>query len=188
MSLLSENRRLLAFGALSGVLSYFGTLLLDAFPGWVRVSRGAGTYLPGVFFGGLVMAMNVPEGSRRSLRQAACMAASALIYYLAVKLAAYLTLGVRIQEMAACAFAGVLGTLAVGAAARFIVPSDISPNQMLKAVIVGGFGGAVLGVSGSFRLPDALESFFLILGFVTWQTGVGFVFFQSKGQEPGEAA
>jgi hypothetical protein len=177
---LSADRRLLALGALSGVLSYLGTTLLDAFPDWIRVSREAGAWLPGVFFGGLVLAPLAPAGPRQTLRQLACIGLSALIYRGAVHIAVFQTIELRFEEVYACALTGLLGALATAAAARYALPFSPSRRAWASAGLAGALGGAVLGVSGSYRLGNAVETAILIGGFVLWQAGVGVMLFSTR--------
>lgn len=163
--------------AASGVLSYFGTTLLDAFPDWIRLSRHSGTWLPGLFFGGLVIAPHVAAGPKHTLRQAACLALSSLIYFGAVKLAIYQALVLRFNEIPACALSGVLGAAAVAVAAGRLAPLRLSFTEWTAAPAWGAFGGAILGSSGELRLPDVVETCLLIVGFVVWQAGVGYALF-----------
>lgn len=174
---MTHDRRLLLLAAVSGVLSYFGTTLLDAFPDWIRVSRDSGTWLPGLFFGALVMAPHVAAGPKHTLRQIACIALSALIYFGAVKLAMYQALVLRFNEIPACALSGVLGAVAVAATTLRLMPLRLSFTEWTSAPAWGAFGGAILGSSGELRLPDLVETSLLVLGFVVWQAGVGYALF-----------
>jgi hypothetical protein len=170
---MTPRRRLALSTLASGALSYLGTWLLDLLPGGTAVFRNSGVYLPGVLFGAMVMAPRAPSAPRR----AGAVALSTLIYYAAVKLAMHLAVSVRIQEMLACGLSGLLGAIAVAAAARLVLRWKVPPARLAEAALAGACTGVIFGLKGTFALPGSWEAATLVIGFVSWQTGVGLALF-----------
>ncbi len=175
-----HDRRLLVATTLSGVFSYAGTLILDKIPGGVALFRNSGVYLAGVLFGVLVLAPRASGGGRRILKQALLVVLSTVIYYAAVKLAMYQAVTLHMREMIACGMSGALGALAVGAAARAVLSTDVPSRRFAEAAAIGAATGTLFGVNGTFRIPDAVQALILVLGFTAWQTGVALALFRSK--------
>jgi hypothetical protein len=169
------KRSLIVRTVLSGLFSYLGVVLLGLTPGGVETFRNSGVYLAGILFGVLVLSPGVLAGPGQPGRRAAAVGLSTLIYYGAVKLAMYLAMGPRIQEMISCGLAGLLGALAVAAVVALVLRRRVPAARLAEAAAAGALTGALFGVNGTFHVPNALEFAFLIAGYVAWQTAVGVI-------------
>jgi len=167
-------KRLLLLSLASALLSYLGVLLRSA--GWPKPLDLILYYLPGLFFGGLVLASMVSESSGVWWRRIRVVIASVLIWHIALRVALD-AWPQKLVGIVTCSSAGVLGALLICVASRFIIPRKFSLRQILVASLAGLVGGAPFGMITQGWLPSWGGHFSFISGFIIWQMGVAIALF-----------
>ncbi len=149
--------------AVSAVLSYLTTAIpaLEDFE--IPVVGPTWAWAPGFLFGALVL-LTAPD----LLHRPALVAASALTYWLAVRLAIEM---MDKRALLPCAIAGCLGAVVMVSVLRTVGRSGVGLAGVGAAVGAGVVGGLLIGVSVDAE-GTAVEHVAMLGGFLAWQVGV----------------
>jgi hypothetical protein len=178
-ALLGDQGVLIA-GIVCGILSYASVELLHGPLSWFPGAEPSGTYLPGLLFGLLVFSPQIRATSNQPLRRVGAVVASTVLYYLAIQVGVFFALGLNFPSSLAGTAAALLGALAIGVTAHWLVPMSVSRDAWRKLAIFGALGGAVLGIPTGGGTPKIVEIAVVALGLTIWQAGVGYSLFRQS--------
>ena len=169
--------RLVILSFISGLLSYLSVSLPHFLGSRFDISDDMLFFLPGVLFALFILAPLVKKTNYRVLRWFGLLIFSLVAWYVAVTIGFQVLPLVKQTPVLSCGIGGSIGVLLLAAARRYLVPLKFKASTILTAVIVGFFGGCIIGMAIKQPRASLASEFFYLIGFLFWHSSVAMALF-----------
>lgn len=173
-----KGMQILYRSLISGFLSYLSISLPRFLARRYAVSDDVLFLFPGLLFGIFILLPLARPAAHRGIRRVVLMICSVLAWYLAF------SIGIQVLPLAAqspvlsCGMSGCIGAAILAATGWYVGQVHIDAKAALTALIVGFFGGCLIGIAVSQPRGSLAGEGLYLIGFVFWQTSVAFALFR----------